>query len=993
MVADIPSDTPDLRLQFHIFHELMSFKVREILLVSSPYDAFIMEEDTSVATRIIREYQELNLSGAPRITRVTTVDEALQEVSNREIDLVFTMPYLLGTDAADLGAELKKVKPDLPVIMIGSNLRAMSFAPELGKDTGIDNTFLWCCEVDLLVAIIKSVEDRVNVDVDTERAMVRVIIYVEDSPIHRSFFLPIMYHELVAQTQAVLDESLSEKHRLLRMRARPKILIANNYEDALSLYEKYRPYVYSIISDTRFPRSGEIDEMAGYRLLKKVWNDLPDMPVLLLSDDNRNKKLADAIPAVFINKHSPFVKDEFHNFFLEHTGFGDFVFRLPDGTEVGTAANLYEFEKKLHTIPDESLKYHLKRNHFSNWIMARSEVALAKRMHRNSVGSINNIDEMRTYLISKIHDLRKLRQRNVIVRFSRKSYDPQTMDFVRIGEGSIGGKARGIAFMWTQMNTAASGGESGFSVPVVIPKTCVITAEGFEDFVRINGLSFHESMSDEQISEMFLASKLPDWLEQDLRSFLKTFVWPLSVRSSSLLEDAQYKPYAGLYATYFLPNNHADFELRFTQLKEAIKRVYSSTWFENPRAYSKSSNPMRNDSMAIIMQQVVGGNYNGYFYPAVSGVAQSYNYYPVLHLNKEDGIAHIALGLGKTVVEGEKSLRFSPAYPKKLIQFSSVEEILSNTQHGFYALDMNTPDTFHPEMSNLVKRDIQQCSDELPVRQLSSTYIADEYRIRDSQLPGMKVMTFARILKYDMYPLPGVLAELLELGRKGMGCDVEIEFAADMTTGGDIGSFYFLQIRPMVIGHELVHVQITRSERKRAFCYSDTSLGHGFFDTLTDIIFVKPDSFNPGATKNMAAEIGAINRRLVKDKRGFLLIGPGRWGSADPWLGIPVAWSDISAVGAIVETSHQLLSADPSQGTHFFQNITSLGIPYMTVGIAELSSTDEERQPGSGSFIDYAWLMKQPVEENGVYVRHLRLQKPFVLKCDGKRSEAVITST
>ncbi len=991
MVADLSTDTPDLRLQFHIFHELMSFKVREILLVSSPYDAFIMEEDTSIDTRIIQEYRELNLSGAPRITKVSTVAEAVREVSEKEIDLVFTMPYLLGTDAADLGFELKKIKPDLPVIMIGSNLRAMSFLPEHGSSRDIDNSFLWCCEVDLLVAIIKSVEDRINVDVDTERAMVRVILYVEDSSVHRSFFLPIMYRELVAQTQAVLDDSLSEKHRLLRMRARPKILTADNYEDAVSLYEKYKPYVYSIITDTRFARNGKIDEQAGYHLLKKVRQEFPDMPALLLSEDNRNKVLADQLPAVFINKNSPVVKDEFHNFFLEQIGFGDFVFRLPDGQEVGTASSLYEFEKKLRTLPDESLIYHLRRNHFSNWIMARSEVALAKRLHRNTVGDIDDVADMRNYLISKVNDLRKLRQRNVIVRFSRNSYDPQIMDFVRIGEGSIGGKARGIAFMWTRLNQAAQEGDVDFTVPVIIPKTCVITAEGFEDFIRINSLTFEQSQTDEQITRMFLAAKLPDWLEQDLRFFLKAFVWPLTVRSSSLLEDAQYKPFAGLYATYFLPNNHPDFEVRFGQLKEAIKHVYSSTWFEDPRAYSKLSSPMRNDSMAIILQQVVGTNFNGYLYPAVSGVAQSYNYYPVLHMSKEDGIAHIATGLGKTVVEGEKSLRFSPKYPKKLIQFSSVEEILSNTQYSFYALDMNNSDTFDPEMSNLVKRDIQQCADEIVIRQLSSTYIGDEYRIRDSQLPGHKVMTFARILKYDEYPLPKVLAELLRLGREGMGCEVEIEFALDMGLDGEIGSFYFLQVRPIVVGHELTHIWITDNERKSGFCYSDTSLGHGLFTSLADIVFVKPDVFNPAATKEMAKEIGLINRRLEKQKRGFCLIGPGRWGSADPWLGIPVTWSDISGVGAIIETSHKLLTADPSQGTHFFQNITSLGIPYVTVGLSEPANKKTDRE-SIKPFIDYDWLFKQPIRDDYVYVRHVRLEKPFILKCNGKQSEAVFAA-
>jgi len=989
MVADSLQDTPDFRLQFNIFHELMSFKVREILLVSSPYDAFIMEEDSSIATRIIKEYQELNLSGAPRITRVSTKDEAIRVVSENSIDIVFTMPYLQGVDGVDLGVALKKIKPDLPVILIGSNLRAMSFVPELGLDKRIDNVFLWCCEVDLLVAIIKSVEDRVNVDVDTRRAMVRVILYVEDSPIHRSLFLPIIYHELVRQTQAVLDESLSEKHRLLRMRARPKILTAGSYEEALDLYEKYKPYIFSVISDARLPKRGEVNGNAGQSFLRKVRQELPDLPMLMVSSEGVNREVAANIPAVFIDKNSPMIKDDFHRFFLDHLGFGEFIFRLPDGTAVCTAANMHEFEDRLHTIPDESFLFHLKHNHFSNWVMARAEVALAKRLHHDVFAESEDINTIREDVIHKVNDLRRLRQRSVIVRYTRDSYDPLIMDFVKIGEGSIGGKARGIAFMWTQLSRVADSDSVLKKVSVGIPKTCVVTAEGFVDFVRINNLHFQESMTDDMVAELFLAAKLPDWLQQDLIHFLEQFTWPLSVRSSSLLEDAQYKPYAGLYSTFFLANNHPDFQVRLSHLEEAVKRVYSSTWFEGPRAFSKSSNQGLDDSMAIILQQVVGENFNGYLYPAVSGVAQSHNYYPVMHMKKNDGIAHIAIGLGTTVVEGEKSLRFSPAFPQNLVQFSSVDEILSNTQRFFYALDMSHSDTFHSEMSNLVKREVQECEDEMPVKALSSTYVADEHRIRDFQMQGMKVMTFARILKYEMYPLAQILSEILELSRQGMGCDVEIEFAVKMDQMGKLISFYFLQMRPMVIGSELMDVQIADDERSSAICYSSQSLGHGLFDTMMDIIFIKPDVFDPAYTKIMATEIGDINHELEKEQRNYLLIGPGRWGSADRWLGIPVQWHDIFLAGAIIEVSHELLKADPSQGTHFFQNITSLGIPYLTVDNVEFRP-EEKRQSKKQSFLDYHWLMNQQVKTDHTYVRHIRLDKPFILKCNGKKSEAVL---
>ncbi len=991
MVVDSFKDTPDFRLHFHVFHELMSFKVREILLISSPYDAFIMEEDTSLATRIIKEYHQLNLSGAPRITKVSTMEQAIEVVSKKPIDIVFTMPYLYGVDAIGLGNELKKIKPDLPIILIGSNLRALSFVPEQATCSGIDNVFLWVWEADLLVAIIKSVEDRINIDVDTRLAMVRVILYIEDSPVHRSFFLPIIYHELVMQTQAVLDDSLSEKHRMLRMRARPKIITVSCYEEATEIYEKYKPYIFGIISDARFAKGGTINNDAGRLFLSEVRADLPDLPMLMLSSERVNKRVAKGIPAVFIEKNSPTLKEEFHTFFLEHLGFGEFIFRLSDESVVDTAKNLHEFEEKLHTIPEESLYYHIKRNHFSNWAMARSEVALAKRLHRDSYEGVgvDEVDLIRRDLIHKVHDLRRLRQSGVIIRYNQDTYDPQIMDFVRIGEGSIGGKARGIAFLWLRYIRANKEGSVLGDVAVEIPKTCVIAAEGFIDFVKINNLDFHESMSDDMIANMFLAARLPDWLHADLTHFLEQFPWPLSVRSSSLLEDALYKPYAGLYSTYFLANNHPDFHVRFSQLEAAVKLVYGSTWYEGPRAFSRTSEQRREDSMAIILQQVVGDYYNGYFYPAVSGVAQSHNYYPIMHMKKEDGMAHIALGLGTTVVEGEKSLRFSPTHPKKLIQFSSVDQILTNSQRSFYALDMNHSKSFHREMSNLTKREVAECEDDLPVKMCSSTYIVDEHRIRDAQLPGMKVMTFASILKYETYPLPQVLSEILKLGREGMGCEVEIEFAVNMDEFGKHFSFYLLQMRPMVIGSEQSQVQVNDDEISSAFCYSDQSLGHGLFSQMLDIIFVKPDVFDPGATSSMATEIGVMNRLFEKEQEKYLLIGPGRWGSADSWLGIPVQWSDISQAGAMIEVSFELLMADPSQGSHFFQNITSLGIPYITVNNPEFTFVNKKHSRGD-SFLNYAWLMKQSIVADLTYVRHVRLEKPFVMKCNSILSEAVL---
>jgi CheY-like chemotaxis protein len=973
----------DFDPHFKIFHDLMPFKVQEILLVSSLYDAFIMEEDGSIATRLITEYHGLNLSKPPKMTRVSSAVEALELISKKKFDMVITMPYLGSMDAFELGTAIKKIEPDLPVILVGHNMR--STFPEMVGSHGVDKIFLWCCEADLLLAIIKNVEDHRNVELDTKRAMVRVIIYVEDSPLYRSLFLPLIYNEVVRQTQSVLDESLNERHRLLRMRARPRILMATNYEEAQLLYQTYKPYVFTVISDATFRRDGGVDTKAGFEFLRLIRSEIRDLPLLMVSTEQQNRALAERVPAVFIDKNSPLIKDELHDFFLNHLGFGDFIFRMPDETAIGHASNLSEFEKQLKRIPEESLRYHTRRNHFSNWVMARAEVILARRLHKDYFLNIKDFESIRADLVYKVHSLRKLRQQGVVVKFSAEDYDPDIMDFVKIGNGSMGGKARGIAFMWACLQGASRENSVLSSHTVTIPKTCVITADGFDAFVEENNLHYSKFLADDQVADVFLDSALPAWLRQELRAFLKKSNHPLSIRSSSLLEDGQFKPYAGLYSTYFLANNNPDFDERLDQLESAIKLVYASTWFEGPIAFSKVIGHGRDDSMAVIIQQLAGDRYGSYFYPAVSGVAQSHNFYPVLDMSADEGITHIALGVGKTVVEGGKSLWFSPAKPKKLVQFSSVENMLKYSQREFYALDMNVNRCLQRDTSNLVLRTVQGAENELPVTMLASTYIAEEDRVRDVCIPGLKIMTFAHLLKYSSYPLAKILSELLSAGKAGMGGDVEIEFALHLDPEIEKSVFYFLQVRPMVTGGEMADVQICDHEKRYAFCYVSQSLGHGSFTDIVDIIYVCPNSFDGAKTREMALEIGGMNRRLVEEKRPFLLIGPGRWGSADPWLGIPVQWVDISGVAAIIELRNDKIRADPSQGTHFFQNITSLGIPYLTLN--ENGAQEGESQE---DFLDWHWLDQQPLVEKGQYIRHIRLDKPFVLKCDGIKSESVL---
>lgn len=975
----------DFDPHFSFFYELMAVKVQEILLVSSPYDAYIMEEDNSMASRIINEYHGLNLSRPPRITRVSTAEQALNILSDKHFDLVITMPHLGGMDGCRFGAEVKKNYPDLPIILLTHSVRD-TLSPVNQASPCIDDSFVWCCDSDILLAIVKNVEDRLNVDADTKKAMVRVILLVEDSPLYRSRILPMLYAEVVRQTQSVLDEGLNEKHRLLKMRARPKILTASTYEEARELFRRYRKYIYCVMSDVRFPRAGKLRDDAGLVLLRKFRRKRADLPLLLLSTEGKNRLPAESIPAVFVDKTAEDIRERIHDFFLRYLGFGDFVFRLPDGAEVGRAGNLHEFEEQLKIVPEESILYHARHNHFSNWIMARAEIALAARLHRRFFKKVHSGELLREDLIFKVHALRKLRQQGVVAQFDREGFDPEIMDMVKIGKGSMGGKARGMAFIGTRIYHSIRYNSVLSEHTVKIPKTCIICADGFDAFISENDLHPREGESDEAIADRFLRCPLPSWLKGDLRVFLKKIQGPLSIRSSSLLEDAQFRPYAGLYSTFMLVNGAESFEIRYQQLQQAVKLVYASTWFAGPRAFSRAIGQERDDSMAVIIQQLVGSRYGDYFYPAVSGVGQSYNYYPVRPMRAHDGIAHIALGFGKTVVEGEQSLLFCPAFPKNLPQLSTVEDILENAQRWMYCLDCTRPELFLPHQGNLVRRAVDEAAGDYPVRLLSSTYLPEEHRIRDADLPGVKVATFAGMLKHGCYPLADLLRELLAIGREGMGCEVEIEFAVDLHPDPSRTVFYFLQIRPIVTGSEKLEVEIRPEEWAEGVLRSKRALGHGRYETMRDVVFVRPEKFDAAITTKVAAEIGRVNRGLHKVDRPYLLIGPGRWGTADSWLGIPVQWGDISGVGAIVEMQGCGLKAEPSQGSHFFQNITSLGIPYLMI---EDEPCTPDSDPGL-ECIDWKFFQGLEIIHKGDYILHATLPDSCILKVNGHTSEAVL---
>ena len=985
MVDEKRSILTDSYARFKAFHELMSKKVREILLVSSPYDAFIMEEDGSLASRIINEYSGLNLSQPPRVTRTSSAYDALALLARTRYDMVITTPHLDEMDAFSLGMKAKKINPTLPVILLAQNIRGIYPPPGDKMRKGIDKVFVWSGNSDLLLALVKNAEDALNVDRDTQRASVRVLILVEDSPVYYSSFLPVIYREIVQQTQAVLKVGLNEEHRLLTMRARPKILLATDYEKALELCQKYKSFLFGIISDTRLPRNRRMDQNAGVRLLTRMKAEIPDLPLLLLSSEPKNRKKAREIPAVFLDKNSPNPLSEIHNFFVSYLGFGDFVFRMPDGRVVDRASNIHTLEEKLAQIPDECLWYHAKRNHFSNWIMARSEIALASSFRDVQASAFSSAGELRAYIISNIHELRKLRQKGVVARFNAQHYDPEIMDFVKIGHGSLGGKARGLAFMSAVLHQNRDLHEKYEDITIELPKTLVVCTDGFESFIAENNLKrfADEGFTDKEVAAAFLKADLPEWLRTDLEAFIAHVHYPLSIRSSSLLEDAQFQPYAGLYETYMIPNNHPDPSVRLEHLITAVKLVYASTYYEGPKAFARNtSNQPQEEAMAVIIQQVVGQQYGDYFYPSISGVSQSHNFYPVSHMKAEEGIAHIALGLGKTVVEGERTLRFSPKYPNITPQFSTVDDILKNAQRYFYSLRLlNYPSelNFHKN-SNLEKREVDEAESEFPVKALSSTYIPEEHRLRDTGfMPGAKLLTFAQVLKHKIFPLPELLDDLLNIGRKGMGCPIEIEFSVNLYPEKDRkGDFFFLQIRPMVAEEERFEVEISERDVKSAICRSSQALGNGKTNRIADIVYVKPEDFKVESTVQMSGEIGQINAALSKEKRPYLLVGPGRWGSADRWLGIPVQWKDISGVGAIIELRNDQLKADPSQGSHFFQNITSLGIPYLTV-------TED-----AGDCFDWQWVESlSPVQETP-FLRHVRLQNRLTIKVDGRKAQGVV---
>ena len=974
----------DPRKRFQRFQDLMQHRVRDILLVSSLYDSYILSEDGGLYESLLSEYLGLGLTHMPHITRVSNASEAvsLASIPNR-FDLIITSLRAGDMHARELAKEIKQIGIDTPIVLLTYDNRELNELIQSGGVAEFDKVFIWQGDFRIFLAIIKFIEDRNNIEADTRMVGVQTIILIEDNVKFYSSYLPLVYTAVMEHTTELLAEGINPAHKLLRMRARPKIILCSNYEEAWGYFETYHANILGVVSDIEFPRGGESDPEAGFEFAKQVKRSHADIPVLLQSRDATARTKTEALGAQFLQKGSAVLLHELKRFMIHHFGFGDFIFRLPDGTVVGRASDLRSLEDQLYVVPDESIEYHGGRNDYSIWLKSRTEFLLAHRLRPVKLTDFESLSGLREYLISRLREHRREQQRGSIVDFDPDTFD-QHRSFARIGGGSLGGKARGLGFANSLINEFAL--ENRFDdVQIAIPPSVILGSDVFDQFLDENGLLDFavRSNNDDEIAERFLEAQFPDMYAEALNAFLYTMRDPLSVRSSSLLEDSQFMPFAGVYDTYMIPNNHHDQEIRLHELIEAIKRVYASTFYEQVKQYIKAT-PYRleEEKMAVIVQKLVGAQHADRFYPDFSGVARSHNFYPIKPMIASDGIASVAMGLGKTVVEGGPTVRFCPRYPKHIVHFATVDDTLKYSQKAFFALDLPDPDSRDDTSLDitLTSYDLKVAEDDGVLAFVGSSYSLENHAIYDGvSRKGPRVVTFAPILKNDLFPLPEVLQQLLAMCETGMNGPVEIEFAVIRSVSyGQPAEFYLLQARPMVIEQEFERLSILDTHREDLICRSDVVLGNGAITDIYDVIVVDHGRFERSESVTVAGEIRAFNHELIVEHAPYLLIGVGRWGSADPWLGIPVRWEDINGARVIVEAGLRDVKVAPSQGTHFFQNITSSKIGYITV-----KGTDR-------SFVDWEWLASQTAVGEAKYSRRLRFEQPISVFMDGNRSNAII---
>lgn len=966
------------------FNHLMRNRIYRVLMIASSYDAFLLEEDGRIDEQIFNEYVSLNLRYPPTFFRASSFEEAEEILKVEKIDAIIEM---LNPEDSFSNLSAKRIKtlyPYIPVVVLTPFVRENSFDLMNVDSSVVDYVFAWLGDASIILAIIKLIEDKMNADYDILNVGVQCVILVEDSVRFYSSILPKLYQIIIQQSESFMSEALNEHQKMLRKRGRPKIFLAKSYEDAVSLYQKYRNNLLGIISDVSYPFDGVVYDKAGIKLCDLVKRDDKNTSFMLMSTDSDNSLYANMLEAGFINKNSNSFLRELTDFIKRYLAFGDFVFIDPKTKhEVARVSNLRDLQKKIFDIPDTSFRYHTERNHISKWLRARALFTLADVFRKFTPEDFVDMIAVKTFVCEVISRFRAHVSHGVIAEFDSKKYDDY-YTFTRIGQGSLGGKGRGLAFL-DQLIKKKGLGDKYEKVRISIPHTIVLCTDVFDEFMRSNSLyekAFSDNLTDEQILRCFLEAELPYGIKEDLRTIVSVISKPLAVRSSSLLEDSCYQPFAGVYSTFMIPL--ADGDVMVEMLQKAVKSVYASVYYHESKSYmSATQNLIDEEKMAVIIQEVCGNSYGDHFYPTISGVGRSINFYPVEPEQVDDGVVNLALGLGKQIVDGGRSLRFSPRYPQKCIQLSKPELTIRDSQNMFYALDMKASDftASTDDAVNIKHYDLLQAEEDGTLQMVCSTFDFQDERIYDGYRPrGIKLVTFAYYLKYGQYQLVEAIDDVLKIGQAAMMRPVEVEFAVNFDPDNkNVADFYLLQIRPISNAFSRKDVDFENIKDEDLILRSDNTLGNGIVTDVYDVIYVKPQSFDASKTEVMAKTISMLNSKLAAEKRSCLLIGPGRWGSSEPWLGIPVKWSDISSVAVFAESALPDFRIDPSQGSHFFQNMTALG-----VGSFSLSPF-----LGDG-FYDVTFLDAQIAEYEDDYIRHIRFELPCDIVMDGKKRKGIV---
>ena len=965
------------------FVQLMNKRIYNILFVASQYDMFILENDGRVDEQIFNEYTSLNLRYPPRFTQAANMQEAMLQLETNRFELVICMPNIDNNDFFELAKQIKHKYPSIPVVMLTPFSRTVSKLFEKEDMSGVDYLFSWLGNSDLLLAIVKLIEDKMNADDDVKTVGVQTILLVENSVRFYSAALPILFKYVLSESKEFSKEALNDHLRMMRMRGRPKILLARNYEEAMDLYERYGENMLGIISDVSFSREGVKDKLAGVKFINWVRKFDKTVPIIIASSEASNLEHAQKLGTPFVDKNSQTFPQDVRRAVKQNFGFGDFLILDPSTKEIlYRIKNLKELQNTILNIPDKALYYHLSLNHFSRFFYSRAMFPVAEMLHEIDVSDYHNMDEARQLIYEAIVQYRRMKNMGVIAIFEKDRFDKYSY-FARIGEGSMGGKGRGLAFMGYMIKKHQELSEYD-NLEITIPKTVVLCTDIFDEFMETNKLYplALSDISDEDILKHFLAAKLPKRLVADFLVFFEAVNNPIAIRSSSLLEDSHYQPFAGIFSTYMIPYVEDKFEM-IRMVSDGVKAVYASVFYKDSKSYMiATQNVVDQEKMAVVLQEVAGSRHNNHFYPTISGVARSINYYPLGDEKPEDGVVQMALGLGKYIVEGGQGLRFSPLHPKKILQLSSVDNALKDTQVRYYALSMSpikqeftVDDSF-----NLVKLGLKDAEAEGTLRFISSTYDPNDMIIRDGYYPGgRKIISFVHLLKHNLLPLAEVLDKVLKISRAEMGREVEIEFAVNLKNQRE-ATFYLLQIRPIADVKKVVTEDLTLINPADSILHSSNVLGHGSINDIRDVVYVKTEGFTAANNSLIAREIEELNRRFIENYDNYVLVGPGRWGSSDSWLGIPIKWPHISQSRIICEITLDQYRINPSQGSHFFQNLTSLGVGYFTVNpFIE-----------NGGFFNQSFLDKQPALYETEYIRHVRFDNPFTIKINGKKKVGVV---